>query len=171
MGVIGACIGCLFTLEKDQWKLPFFKPGNFILICLYILIPCRDYKVLLFWWNILYIIVKDWFEWGVLQLPGCWSKCSVNINISMIQARQIHSFVWSIWVSYRRDENLFFQWNVVHITVEVWCEWSGLQLPPCWSKCSLKIERHMMETNPFFLLIIVSVFSAWWEAIVSVECW
>ena len=170
MGVIGACIGCLFTLEKDQWKLPFFKPGNFILICLYILIPCRDYKVLLFWWNILYIIVKDWFEWGVLQLPGCWSKCSVNINISMIQARQIHSFVWSIWLSYRSDENLLFKCNVVHITVEVWCEWSGLQLPRCWSKCSLKIERHMMQTYPFFLLIIVSVLSALWEALVSVEC-
>ena len=23
MGVIGACIGCLFALEKDQWKSPF----------------------------------------------------------------------------------------------------------------------------------------------------
>ena len=142
---------------KGSMKITIFNQGNFILICWCTLIPYRVYEELLFWWNILYIIVKDWFEWGVLQLPGCWSKCSVNINISMIQARQIHSFVWSIWVSYRRYENLLFQWNVGHITVEVWCEWGTFQLPVCWSRCSLKTEIYMIQTNPFLSLVNLSV--------------
>ena len=43
------------------------------------------------------------------------------------------------------------------------------QLPVCWSKCSLKIEVYLIQTNPFFLMINLSVLSGWWEPLVSVE--
>jgi len=104
---------------------------------------------------------------------GCGCRLAgqnVQWKLKDIWCRQIHSFYWSLWVSYRRDEKLLFQWNVVHITVEVWCGWGTFQLPVCWSKCSLKIDIYMMQTNPFLSLVNLSVLSAWWEPLVSVEC-